>query len=139
MYVDFSMIACVVNDYWASIPLWHYIVKDHWLAFPFGIVLWKTNGLAFPFGTVLWKTIGLASPLALCSVHEHAWGFMWCFKLFSWLDVFVCLWGWTEQHICIQLQLNALMSFHARHIYMPMRLNGTAHMYMFTARLHKVF
>jgi hypothetical protein len=31
------------------------------------------------------------------------------------------------------------MSFHARRIDMSIRSNGMAHMYMFTARLHKRF
>jgi len=31
------------------------------------------------------------------------------------------------------------MNFHARRTYMPMRLNETAHMYMFTASLYKMF
>jgi hypothetical protein len=86
-------------------PLWHCIVKDHWAC--------------IPFGTVLWKTIGLASPLVYQTKvkwkHElFTWAcmsFMWCFKLYSLLDVSIWLWGWMKQHICIQLQLECIDEF----------------------------
>jgi hypothetical protein len=33
------------------------------------------------------------------------WWYMTCFMMISWLYISVCLWVWTEQNICIQLQL----------------------------------
>jgi hypothetical protein len=66
--IDLSMIACVVKDQWACIPLWHCFIKDQWACVPLwncfisdqlaAVPLWhcfvKDNWASgFPFGTKL--------------------------------------------------------------------------------------